>query len=286
MALVNNNVTNNGGVPGVSSGPLALRPAVGFSGQVYISNDAGNEGIYQWDSSTSAWILLTGGGGGGVGTLQQVTTLGNITNLQMFSIKDTIVTGDAIIGVRGLDDVDTRRAQLFSNDAEDAGILQLGHKDGTVAQVKFNNGGSDLNANLRSTGSDEDIAYLSDIPTLPTIVAGGFVPTLTLGSNATSATNINARFTRIGFTVNYYVSIDIDPTVAATFTNIQFTLPNVAAFASTDPIGAGSCFQSGAVPFVPVFCNQAGTTSTVNINFVPPALGTCRVYVQGIYQAA
>jgi hypothetical protein len=79
-------VLNQFGSPSLNSNTFANRPAAGQNGRLFVSTDT--LAIYR--DTGSAWDNLTAGGGS-IGTLQQVTTLGNRTNQKIF-IGPTVVT--------------------------------------------------------------------------------------------------------------------------------------------------------------------------------------------------
>lgn len=79
-------VLNQFGSPSINSNTLANRPTYGQPGRLFVSTDT--LAIYR--DTGSAWDNLTANGGT-IGTLQQVTTLGNRTNQKIF-IGPTSVT--------------------------------------------------------------------------------------------------------------------------------------------------------------------------------------------------
>jgi hypothetical protein len=82
-------VLNQFGSPSINSNTLANRPTFGQPGRLFVSTDT----LAIFRDTGSAWDNLTAGGGS-VGTLQQVTTLGNRTNQKIF-IGPTLVTPTA-----------------------------------------------------------------------------------------------------------------------------------------------------------------------------------------------
>ena len=105
---VNFNVTNQLNVPALRSG-ITL-PAPGQKGRIFY--DATGNGMYIDDGI--AWLPINAGGGGGVGTLQQVTDAGNVTNDNILLNNSNLVfvsgaggetakgiVGDLISGIPG-----------------------------------------------------------------------------------------------------------------------------------------------------------------------------------------
>jgi hypothetical protein len=74
--IFNNNVLNQKGSPAIYTDTFANRPNFGFAGRLFISNDTA--AIYE-DTGT-AWVLIANVSSG-AGTLQQVTTNGNTSNV-------------------------------------------------------------------------------------------------------------------------------------------------------------------------------------------------------------
>jgi len=72
----NVNVLNQKGSPAIYTDTFANRPAFGFAGRLFIANDTA--AIYE-DTGTS-WVLIANVSSG-AGTLQQVTTNGNTSNV-------------------------------------------------------------------------------------------------------------------------------------------------------------------------------------------------------------
>jgi hypothetical protein len=72
----NVNVLNQKGSPAIYTDTFANRPAAGFVGRLFIANDT--SAIYE-DIGT-AWVLIANVSSG-AGTLQQVTTNGNTSNV-------------------------------------------------------------------------------------------------------------------------------------------------------------------------------------------------------------
>jgi hypothetical protein len=83
---INSSVLNQFGSPSINSNILVLRPNFGQVGRLFV--DTTNNVIYR--DTGSSWALITGGAGA-IPNLQQVTTVGNITDQGINNISS--VTG-------------------------------------------------------------------------------------------------------------------------------------------------------------------------------------------------
>jgi len=88
----NVNVLNQKGSPAIYTDTFANRPAFGFAGRLFISNDTA--AIYE-DTGT-AWVLIANVSSG-AGTLQQVTTNGNTSNVGISVTAGGVSTNSATI---------------------------------------------------------------------------------------------------------------------------------------------------------------------------------------------
>ena len=82
--------------------------------------------------------------------------------------------------------------------------------------------------------------------------SGTWLPTLTNVANVSASSAYVGRWMRVGNTVSGSLRIDVDPTLTATATRVDFTLPVASNFATTyDCSGAAACSaiagQSAAV---------------------------------------
>jgi hypothetical protein len=116
----NVNVLNQKGSPALYTDTFANRPAFGYAGRLFIANDT--SAIYE-DTGT-AWVLIANVSSG-AGTLQQVTTNGNTSNVGISvtaggistnSLTDTALTLGSVLfsGAGGL--VTQDNTQLFWDD--------------------------------------------------------------------------------------------------------------------------------------------------------------------------
>jgi hypothetical protein len=90
--IFNNNVLNQKGSPAIYTDTFANRPAFGYAGRLFISNDTA--AIYE-DTGT-AWVLIANVSSG-AGTLQQVTTNGNTSNVGISVTAGGVSTNSATI---------------------------------------------------------------------------------------------------------------------------------------------------------------------------------------------
>jgi hypothetical protein len=88
-------VLNQFGSPSINSNILANRPTFGQPGRLFVSTDT----LAIFRDTGSAWDNLTAGGG--IGTLQQVTTLGNTTTLGIFAGASGSLTAGRLLEVKG-----------------------------------------------------------------------------------------------------------------------------------------------------------------------------------------
>jgi hypothetical protein len=147
----NVNVLNQKGSPALYTDTFANRPPFGYAGRLFIANDT--SAIYE-DTGTS-WVLIANVSSG-AGTLQQVTTNGNTSNvgisitaggLSTNSLTDTALTLGSVLfsGAAGLvtednaaffwDDTNNR---LGINTTTPTNTLDL-HFSGTSAMLGLNN---------------------------------------------------------------------------------------------------------------------------------------------------
>jgi hypothetical protein len=147
----NNNVLNQKGSPAIYTDTFANRPTFGYQGRLFISTDTA--AIYE-DTGTS-WTLIANVSSG-AGTLQQVTTNGNTTNVGITvtaggvstnSLTDTALTLGSVLfaGAAGLvtqdnpaffwDDTNNR---LGLNTVTPSNTLDV-HFAGSAASVGINN---------------------------------------------------------------------------------------------------------------------------------------------------
>lgn len=241
-SILNNGVINQGNAPAILAGALAIRPAQGYEGLIYIANDAGNEAIFQYTGG--AWINLTAGGGG-VGTLQQVTALGNQTtfDIQIIQLGSAfssfyVSTGNtaAILsdGVASLPTLNfilspTSGTKLKGDNATALNVLQLPDNSGILATIINNTFPTDVTGNI-------------DLPTLP--ITGTWAPAFTNLSGGLN-TVISAEqwnYVRTGSIVTCFGSCAVDTNAGAGVQeNFQVDLPIASNFT-----GGNVCSAAGS----------------------------------------
>jgi hypothetical protein len=147
----NVNVLNQKGSPAIYTDTFANRPAPGFVGRLFIANDT--SAIYE-DTGT-AWVLIANVSSG-AGTLQQVTTNGNTSNVGISvtaggissnTLTVTSLTGGSVAFVGASDLITEDNANLFWDDTNNrlgigtnnpGNVLDL-HSALTTAILALNN---------------------------------------------------------------------------------------------------------------------------------------------------
>lgn len=79
---------------------------------------------------------------------------------------------------------------------------------------------------------------------VPAIVSGTYTPTLTNVANLDSSTAYACQYLRVGYSVTVSGRVDINPTLAATTTQLGISLPVASDFASSNECG-GTAAASG-----------------------------------------
>ncbi len=274
-SIINNGVINQGNTPAILAGALALQPAQGYEGLVYIANDAGNEGIYQYLSG--AWVLLTTGGGGSQ-NLQQVLTVGNTTTLDILltdaNVQIISTLNGKFIGVRN--NLDNTHAYLILRSG--AVVLEFQNITGDLFTLKAqqpSTGSRDLilpdtNGTLAASveGNTADSVGNITLPTLP--VNGTWNPVFSnLSAGITSVvTSENWNYTQIGDTVMCFGSCVIDSNLGAGVQeNFQVSLPVNSDFTSGNAsTAAGSAIGDQATRMQGGFIDAELTSNPGLIN--------------------
>jgi hypothetical protein len=147
----NVNVLNQKGSPALYTDTFANRPAAGYAGRLFIANDT--SAIYE-DTGT-AWVLIANVSSG-AGTLQQVTTNGNTSNVGISVTAGGVSTNSATItsltqgsvpfvGAAGL--ITQDNTNLFFDDTNNRLGINTNtpsnnldvHGSGTTALIALNN---------------------------------------------------------------------------------------------------------------------------------------------------
>lgn len=258
----NVNVLNQKGSPALYTDTFANRPAFGYKGRLFIANDT--SAIYE-DTGT-AWVLIANVSSG-AGTLQQVTTNGNTSNVGISvtaggistnSLTDTALTLGSVLfsGAAGLvtqdnaaffwDDTNNR---LGLNTITPSNTLDV-HFAGSGASIGINNtAGNPATIVFANTGTNKwrmgnSTSNSFDIINVP------------LGNNAIS---INTATSNVSFIESIKISQSSSVFATAGYNSI---------FAYSNGFG----FQLGISTISPTFAFNSLTASR---NYVfPDAAGT------------
>jgi len=101
MPRIDLDILNQKQTPAFYASSLATRPAAGFVGRIFIDSDSPSTGLYR-DTGT-AWVQIADPGAGTTGTLQQVTTNGNTSNVGISVTANGIGIGTTIPATNRLD---------------------------------------------------------------------------------------------------------------------------------------------------------------------------------------
>jgi len=94
-------VLNQKGSPALFASSLATRPAASFEGRLFVDSDNPSTGVYR--DTGSAWLQIADAGAGTSGTLQQVTTNGNTSNVGISITANGLGIGTTIPATNRLD---------------------------------------------------------------------------------------------------------------------------------------------------------------------------------------
>lgn len=203
----NVSVLNQKGSPAIYTDTFANRPPFGYAGRLFIANDT--SAIYE-DTGT-AWVLIANVSSG-AGTLQQVTTNGNTSNVGISvtaggistnSLTDTALTLGSVLfsGAAGLvtqdnaaffwDDTNNR---LGLNTVTPSNTLDI-HFAGTGASVGINNtAGNSATIVYANTGSNKWRVGNSATNTFDffNVVLSAIALTIKANNSATFISNVTA----------------------------------------------------------------------------------------------
>ena len=84
----------------------------------------------------------------------------------------------------------------------------------------------------------------ADISDLPVLTSGTYTPTLTNVANLDASTSYEAQYMRVGSAVTVSGRVDVDPTLAATSTQLGISLPIASNLGATEDC-AGTAHASG-----------------------------------------
>jgi hypothetical protein len=249
----NVNVLNQKGSPAIYTDTFANRPAFGYAGRLFISNDTA--AIYE-DTGTS-WVLIANVSSG-AGTLQQVTTNGNTSNVGISVTAGGVSTNSATI------------TSLTQGSVPFVGAAGLITQDN--ANLFFDDTNNRLGINTNTPGNTLDVHTAGTNPILALNNTAG-------NQSAISFLNTNVSQWRIG-----------NKATTNTLDIFNFILNNHAirinngdnSIEITNNINVqsnGSIFGSNANGSDPVRI-QANNVQKV-IRFLNSAAGTADLYVAG-----
>ena len=129
-------VLNQKASPALYAASLADRPAASFTGRLFVDSDSPSTGLYR--DTGSSWIQIADAGAGTSGTLQQVTTNGNTTNVGISVTANGIGIGVAapaanLLDIHGTTGVlaqlenTTTQNSLLSFRNQGAGVWSIGN---------------------------------------------------------------------------------------------------------------------------------------------------------------
>jgi hypothetical protein len=106
-------VLNQKGSPALFASSLATRPAASFQGRLFVDSDNPSTGIYRDTGST--WVQIADAGAGTSGTLQQVTTNGNTSNVGIQITAGGLSSNIVTIATNGLGSTSNYIGQTMAN---------------------------------------------------------------------------------------------------------------------------------------------------------------------------
>jgi hypothetical protein len=180
-------------------------------------------------------------------------TTGDPADIVASSNGEYLRRSGGVLGFGGIADADL--PATIARDAEVTAALvpYLLTADLLAGILAVDGAGSGLDADLLDAQSSafylaranhtgtQAMASISDLPTL---AAGVYTPTLTNVANLDASTAYECQYLRVGSVVHVSGRVDIDPTTAATLTQLGITLP-VASNLGADEDCAGAAFASG-----------------------------------------
>lgn len=100
---------------------------------------------------------------------------------------------------------------------------------------------------------------------IPVLASGTYTPTLTNVANVTASTAYVAQYMRVGNVVTVSGRVDVQPTAAATQTDLDLSIPIASAFAATEQVGG-----TGVTPSISLagalFANTVNARATFRFN--------------------
>lgn len=105
---------------------------------------------------------------------------------------------------------------------------------------------------------------------------GEWTPTITNGANVSTSTPHSGNYVRIGNKVMFSGQIDVTPTLAATATDFEISLPIASNFTSIYDANGVNSGSTGAVA-------ADATDDRLSAGFVSEIAGTQSINISGIY---
>lgn len=114
------------------------------------------------------------------------------------------------------------------------------------------------------------------------LAAGQWTPTTNNIANLDSSSAAEGQYLRVGATVTFSIRVNINPTLAATSTQLELDLPVTSNFGSTDDV-AGSCFASGITGQGAALLADTASDE-IEFRFISGDLTDQAMYCAGSYQ--
>jgi hypothetical protein len=125
-----------------------------------------------------------------------------------------------------------------------------------------------------------------DVPTsaLGTCYSGTYTPTLTNGVNVAASTAFACQYMRVGNVVTVSGQVNIDPTLATTYTQLEMTIPVASNFTSGRECGGTGVTipGSGLNATAAMYANTTTKAVTLGASFPDPA--NQAIYFVFVYQ--
>lgn len=134
-------------------------------------------------------------------------------------------------------------AALTSTHGASGNILGATTADAAYAPIAKGVTNGDSHDHVGGDGAQIDYNGLANLPTIPTLASGTYTPTRSAEANLDSnATMSEAQYLRVGSTVTVSGRFTADPTLAATATSFEITLPVASNIgAAEDVAGVAFC---------------------------------------------
>jgi len=254
----NVNVLNQKGSPALYTDTFANRPAFGYAGRLFIANDT--SAIYE-DTGT-AWVLIANVSSG-AGTLQQVTTNGNTSNvgisitaggLSTNSLTDTALTLGSVLfaGASGL--VTQDNAAFYWDDTNNR-----------------------LGINTTTPGNSLDIHFAGTGSTIGLNNTAGNAATIVFANTGTNKWRIGNSSTNNFDVIN--ISTGTNAISIDSSTNLVNLIGALTAAGKIISSANGSTFGTSANGLYPLII-QSNTTGRV-IQLINTLAGTAQITVSG-----